>query len=483
MKKDVINNIFIVILSCLLVLPSLLITRYVYPVQDDFHYAHVAMQHFMNGENLLTMAGKETVHYYLTFMGGYSSTFFGHLFSGIVLCDNIKIKIFCFLSLTFFYISIAVFSYTIAKVFNIPANKKIYLMFLLLILITGVIYYADHEDYYWFITSVQYLFLTSCMLMGVSAFIEGILLNKPLLLIFAIIGGVIGCGAALNIAFLTVALYFVTGCFLYLRLKKSKNILIVLSFITGGVLVNGLAPGNYIRDSGHLSIYRVIEAVVLSYKYTFIRIKGMLSGILFPAVLLILAVLLFSWKISVEEKRKFRFPLLACLILFSIIPFVIFPVMLGYGWDCYLIICRGNFISDLTIYIISFLILFYVRNWAAEKYPDFCIMGNKGKYCIALITIGTCLFLNTQYCKGTAFWREVTELRNGRIKNYYSYVRGVYRDVENSEDDIVVIYRKPVEDKTLLMNPYFAYGDYDINKFMARFYGKKQIVLYQDEAD
>ena len=65
------------------------------------------------------------------------------------------------------------------------------------------------------------------------------------------------------------------------------------------------------------------------------------------------------------------------------------------------------------------------------------------------------------------------------IENYVEAKEFLYR---NRKEDIVVIYRKEIEDKTCLIDPVFAIGEYDYmnengNRTIAKFYNKKAVYL------
>ena len=68
------KGIFILAVLVLTV-PSLMITRYAYPCQDDFHYAFYAQETLAEGHGLFYMAMKWTIEYYKTFRGCYTSSF------------------------------------------------------------------------------------------------------------------------------------------------------------------------------------------------------------------------------------------------------------------------------------------------------------------------------------------------------------------------------------------------------------------------
>lgn len=487
MEKKFVKNGIVLLLAVISMIPSLIYCRYTYPVQDDFHYAYHARLLFEEGYNIFSMAWAKTVDYYLTFTGCYTSSYFGHFFSGIVQCNPLGIQMFCFISMILFYGALYLCMLGITRyIFKINLFKSNCIYCLLIFCFTGLIYYAENEDYYWFITSVQYLLITTCILTGIFCYIKGLVKNKKRYLVSAGVLGFLGAGGALNIAAMCFLFFsFITFWGVFILKKKKMSIFAWTPVVLGGI-INGIAPGNYIRYGEPVTFSALIEAVINSYRYTFLRISEYLAKPLFVFILLALMIGLLLW-IPDETLFKCRLPFLFTIICFTTIAIVIFPVMLGYGWDTYEVICRSNFISDLVIFVTFFVGLIYWRGWLYEKNKNFVVSRKIGIIGIVCLTIFACVILNGMWKKGTAFYRQIAELRQELPQEYSAYWIDVYEEIEKLEDDIVIIYReKVVEDKTCLINPAFAIGKYDhrnsaLNRSIADFYGKEAVFLLLKE--
>ncbi len=487
MRKEYLKNITVLFWAVVSMIPSLILCRYTYPVQDDFHYAYHARLLFEEGYNLLSMAWTKTVEYYLTFTGCYTSSFLGHFFSGIIQCNPVGIQCFCFISIILFYIALWFCILAVAKyVFNINFFKINCIYCLLIFCFTGLIYYAENEDYYWFITSVQYLMITTCILFGIYLYIIGLYNNKKVYLILASIMGFLGAGGALNIA----AMCFLFNSFIMvwgvIVLKRKKTAIAIWLVVLVGGIINGIAPGNYIRHGEPITIQALLIVAIDSVYYTLLRIYYYLKNPLFCFILFALIIGVLMWKPS--SNMNYRFPVLFTIIGIAGIAIVIFPVMLGYGWETYLIICRCNFISDTVIFVLVFVILIYWRGWLYTHVREFVIPRKIGIITIFCLTIFACIILNGMWKKGTAFYRQIVELQNGIPQEYAAYWIDIYEEIEASKDDIVVLYRQEVvEDKTCLIDPQFAVGKYDyenspLNRSIADFYGKEAVfLLLQDK--
>lgn len=474
----------IVLLSIFSMIPSLIMCKYTYPVQDDFHYAYHARLLLGEGCNLINMAWDRTLFYYNSFTGCYTSSFFGYLFSGIIQCEPVGIHFFCFISMVLFYISLYLLVYGITKyIFGIDDFKCTCIYCLFIFCFTGLINYAENEDYYWFITSVQYLLITTCIFIGTFFFITGLYSRKTHNILFSGIMGFLGAGGALNIAAMCFILFSFIAFWGIFALKNKVPAISVLIVVFIGCLINGLAPGNYIRYETPLTLLALIESAINSVKYTFIRINEYLNKPLFVLIILALIIGLFMW-IPNDHLSVCRLPLIFTTLCIISISLVIFPVMLGYGWDCYFIICRSNFISDTVIFLCFFVILIYWRCWLYKKRSNLVIQRKHGFVGLLVLVLLSCIKLNSMPGKGTAFYTQIEDLKNGVPQNYSSFWIDVYEEIEKSNNEIAVLYRDNIpEDVTCLINPVVMIGDYDYentpyNYSMSQFYEKKATFLY-----
>lgn len=484
--ENLIASILILIVAVLSVIPSLYICRYVYPVQDDFHYARYVREVMSEGNGLFVSSIKGTIDYYKTFCGCYSSSFLGFFVSGIVNCNIWGVRLVCLISVGLFYIALYFFLITMfGIVFGVKKHEARWLFLLVLECLTGIIYYAEHEDYYWFITAVQYLFITTCILAGSSLLIYGIIKKRKYLYIVSALLAVIGSGGALNIAALCVCTYGFIWIWAFFDSKERKNVSIVCMVALLFAVINGVAPGNYIRKGTPLTVNQAVQAILLSYKYMIDRYVFYLKNPLFIFVLITLLIALLFIKMPTKD-NGYKLPIFMMLVLESTIALVIFPVMIGYGWDAYQVICRANFISDLVLFICTVISALYIKGWMNRigvelKYPRYV-----GTILIILICIIAGFVLNKQWKKGTAMYRQYAEIKDKSMQEYSDYVVDVINQVKNSNDSIVRIYIPVVEDKTCLINAQYTIGEYDINEFcgntsMANFYGKKAVYIYPVE--
>lgn len=473
-----------------LTIPSLVITRYTYPCQDDFHYAFYAHETMAEGHGLFYTAMKWTIQYYKTFRGSYTSSFLGYFISGIINCDLWGIRIFEFCSLLFFYGTLYMFVYAVShKLMGFPRERVLPFYCALLAMFNGLIYYEWHEAYYWFITSVQYLMITSLILLGIASFSFGLCeetgRKKTLLYIFASFLGFLGSGGTLSIAAFCCAFYFLAAMWGVFERRELKASGIVMGITLLGAIINGLAPGNYLKVGEAKTIRNVIHACKMSVKYTIERWETFVSNPLFWIIVILLLGFVFLSERQ-PSRFAFRLPGLFVLVLFGFVSGVIFPAMLGYGYDVYEILMRGNFISDTAFYLSIFIGMLYIKGWLDNKYNTVSRnIVNRDTICIGCFLLAFLLVLERDEWDRITFIAEARELSAGMFAEYSDFCVDIYRQIEESDQDIVEIHTDFVEQNVCLIGPQFFEGWYDpdkehANRSIARFYGKRAVYIYYD---
>lgn len=486
MKKRYVEFLVFTIVCIILIAPSLISTLYTFPVQDDFHYAFYAKELMNQGHNIFTASLIKTWDYYTSFCGCYTSSFLGYFYSGIINCNIAGIRIFCFTNAILFYIVLYIFALAVINItlkYSVRQTRIIYIM--LLLCISCVRYYMWHEDFNWFITSVQYLLILQLILLGISCYIYAIKKEQKVLYVVSALLGFLGSGAALNIAVFCCIAYFIVTFIVLIKYKKKIEVVLVLFTVWLGVLINVIAPGNFLRYGEPMGKKALLYAVYLSAKYVCIRLQIFFNYSIFVFILIAVATMLFFWPF---KKIEFRFPLpvVATVVAFGTIVGTIFPVMFGYGWDVYRIISRCNFISDMVIYFSVFAILLYWRGWVGYRFPHMKLCKKSVITFVAcVLTLLGFYIYGFQECE-IAWSKQVRQLNNGEYSVFSNYWTGVYNEIESkryNEEKTVNLYRDYYpESTTSLVNPQFYVGYYDGdiygNTTIARFYNKDAVYLY-----
>lgn len=489
MQRKILSTIkYIIYLGSIVVLtlPSLILTLYSYPVQDDFHYAYYGRELMRQGYNLITMSFAKTWEYYITFCGCYTSSFLGYFFSAIINCNVWGIRIFELLSAIIFYLAAyAVLRALVIYVMGYSKEKIPPMYILLLLCFNALIHYGEQEDFYWFITSVQYLLITSFIFFGIALFLYALKNRSKKAAVVAAILGFLGSGGALNIAAFCCILYFLSAIWGFCAKREKMMSGIVFGVILVGGLVNGLAPGNYTRAGEPLTISKLFEAMTDSFAYAFSRMEMFLQNPIYVAIIVILVVYLLMCR-SNDHNYRFYMPGLFSAAAFCFVAIVIFPVMLGYGKGIYPIICRSNFISDTAIYLFTFLTLFYWRGWIERRFSNFAISDRMENIILLLSIAVLTVIIGRRKWKEVPFVRETREWYNGVYREYSDYCVGVYEQIAGAEGNIAEIVVREVKDTTCMIDPQFYTGYYDpekehANRTIARFYGKDAVYIYFEE--
>ncbi|MBQ9926573.1 MAG: hypothetical protein IJO65_01225 [Lachnospiraceae bacterium] len=472
------------LVNILMCLPSIIITLYTYPVQDDFYNTTVILAEIAQGKNAFCAAWSKAINGYTTYSGYYFSLFLTYFTDAIVQCDVWGIRIVQFVMSICFYLVVCWFIYSVTKKVMLYSTECAWqVTSFFVVCITCLYYYSEHEDFYWFCASVIYLIPIICIMLGSILLIYAITYNSRILLIPVVLLGFLSGGSVLNIAALGCILFVMIA---YWGIVVKKRIMISLvgsiPMVLGGI-INVVAPGNFVRKGSAISGDEVFAVLKGTFQYTIERYELFLTKFpLFPAILIILFLLLLHTDCS-KYKYKFYVPILFTTVNFLSIMIIIFPVALGYGMDVYVLMERSNFISDFAIYFFAFLTLFYWRGWLAVKYPKMVIKGRAMIVMyIAIIGISCLVFMKIDIREIVPI-RLARELISGRIKNYAEWNVSIIEEMKNGEGDIVKIETSDLEDKTCLINPKFYYGEYNYeeefaNRSMAKFFGKKAIYIY-----
>lgn len=484
------KNIFWYVVMIILILPSLAITWYSYPCQDDFDYARKGREMLAQGYNLFTMSMTKVIVWYKTFVGAYTSTFLGYFFSSIINCNIWGIRIFEFVSAIIFYGALYCFVRAFfQKLMGFAKEKVLPCYCLVLSCFWGLIGYSDHDDFFWFITSIQYLLISSFILLGASmlinAYYEENAVKKKIYMILSAVLGFLGSGGTLSIAALCCAIYLLAASWGVFVRKQPAAACIGIGAAFAGAVINGFAPGNYVRDGQPVTMGRLVHAVIQSFRYTLERFEIIVKNPVFWIIMICFVLFLFT---CTSQDIKFRFPcpILFIGFLFCLIAGIMFPTMLGYGYEVYVIMNRGQFISDMTFYLFLFLALLYVRGWVVQKYHVNKITWNKDAVLLFGILIIFLLVTDRYAIRTIPVIKGYTDWLSGKCREYEEFCTGIYEEIAESDKDIVEIHRKPVQDTTYMMNPQFYIGQYDpeeeyANRTIATYYGKTAVWLYLEE--
>lgn len=476
------------------IIPTLKIAKYSYPVQDDFAYMTNIRNYMEQGNGVIKACILQSIDYYKHFVGAYSSSFLGHLFEHIIQGHQTRIACFEIASIIVFDVALLLFCYGFIKLIFGYKNVVVAGVYaVMLSFINNVIYYSDSENYYWLVTSIQYLLLLSFSLVGVFLTIMSVHAKRKGISVAAVVIGsicaFIAAGSNLCLSFINIELIVVACVALYAIKRGKKTLFIPFAAACVGTFINGIAPGNYERKGDPVTPNLLIHSVMDSFKYSYERVEKMFSKPLFVIILVIMILLLLRYSDNLTKiMGSYRLPVVAGIVLWCGVALAIFPGILGYGFNIYGILMRGNFLSDFMIYTAFLLESIYVVGWLKNKYfegegvpvrLDIVIIA-------ALIVVFGLARLRDDEWRWTPVVRMYREISSGKMQEYSDYVWSIYNHLQQDEEEEIVLYIDEIEDKTCMISPYFAYGDHDENyknydASIVRYYGKKALYLYNAE--
>lgn len=493
---QIIVGILFLIICAWTIYPTLKIATYSYPVHDDFAYMSRMRDYISQGHSVGEAVWYQTGEFYKHFVGAYSSSIMGYYFEHIIQCQPKPMALFEIGCILLFDVVLAVWLYAIlSKIFRFSKLAVLGTYAVMLTFINNVVYYPDAENYYWLITSIQYLLLLVFALLGnlmtIFAIKENNRAKSYIFLGVATLCGFWAAGGNLILVFLNASLSFLIVVMLGVTDKFKKMSLIPICASAVGSVINGLAPGNYERMGYSKTFKDAIKAGLYSCKYAYERIEMMFSNPIFIIALVVLILLLmFHCNNMTKLRCGYKYPLVVVVLLMGFAPATIFPGILGYGYDTYGILMRGNFLSDFMIYCMMLLSVVYFVGWIKYKYfpeRELRIAGDVVLLVIVFIAI-TLFRLRDNAWRWTPTVRMYREISSGRMEEYSDYVWSILNQVKDSEDEAPCIFIDEIEDKTCMINPLFLYGDHEPKTAffysLADYYGKEDVFLYnQSEKD
>lgn len=484
-------------LGLLCILPSVYITRFSYPAQDDFFYAKKASDLMNEGYGHIRLAFYMVEQWHQTWGGLYSSTFLGFFFSGYALAGIHMIRIIEFASAVIYVCSLFLFSYILShKICKLDKKETLTIFGFIGMFLFGVVYYGDFDVFYWFITSVQYLMLMTSMITGISLYVMAIHQNnkkiKWLLIIISVICALTSAGANLALSGLNLMAYLIVDlyyCIVSVE-KKEKKVLFIPVFPLIGSLINGSAPGNYVRAGGGKSFVDLVVATKSSIRFVLERIESYIKKPEFWIVFL--ALILATLFVKRTDKKigfKVRCPILISLVSVAICVAAIFPAMLGYGYEVFCLLIRCQVILDLVFFWLLVINILLYEQWLWDKFDEKSILHVKKGLTICMLTVIALM----AFMERDNNWRWIGVCRNyrdldaGRFEKYADYYIDILHQVEESEEKLVILYVDEVEEKTSQISPIIVYDTcydpegYGPNDAIADFYDKEGLwVLHRD---
>ncbi len=502
MKKNIINflrnsNIWVAILSvvalALMVLPMAYISRYMWPVSDDFElslWTKAAFEETGSIWSVLKKAWDFTVYKYFNWQGAYSSIFLMALQPGIWGDEYYWMGV--ILVIGSLFAAVYWMGYVLIVKYA-GAKKSIWLIITSLVSFMWMLYLPYTEEaFYWWTGASYYMgfYAWALMILAVAFMIyrdwdDYRKVKKSLLSI----AGVLAClfvGGG-NFPTTLLLLLVLIGLCVYSKYNKRKSLSVLLAYSIAtltALLLSVLAPGNANHMNADFEVdISAFEAILISIRDGFAFI-GSWTNI--RVILLYVFLLPFIWQMARECKLKFKYPLVATILSGGLYLAEYAPVSYAFGG-----FPPGRMINlyYINFYWLIFFNVFYWTGWIHKRFverkaPFLRKAAEKQRdWQSVYIILAGGVFLGSIWMGGkeaTNLYWMYREYRHGYYEEVYHFIedRVAYFEAHQGED--VAVDRIPHECRITYFSDLFADKDHIVNTTMAEYYGVNSISLKEE---
>lgn len=355
-----------VLVLILTTLPLLYIARYDHSSADDYtygNYTHQVWEETHSPVRLIGAAFQTSHDFWYTYQGPFASAFFMSLQPSVISERLYGLTAWLMLGMLiashFLFFKVLLGDYLGAKPVHYITIAAAFLVLCIQTMPDPV------EAYYWYVGSVHYTFMYSCMLFLLSCLMlflkTSSRIRGALLLFLACLLGLICGGSNFITALQTPVLLCLFGGFcLFYRNRKALWCLLPLGFTLTGLYFNVTAPGNTVRQ-GEISPLSPVTAIYDSFRYAVTYFKEW-TNIYFLLLLLFLTPVI--WHFVSRSHRRYPLPGLVIFLSFCGYACMFTPSVYSLGFAGY---ARVLNIIMCALYLFLFLDLIYFLGWLASK--------------------------------------------------------------------------------------------------------------------
>lgn len=485
-KNDLIKIEYITSCVMIIVISYVFInaSRWSYYFADDFSHANT-IGVFLGEENIVELfkaAVSFTIHMYKTWQGTYFSMFLQGFLSPLNGYGEVQLAIVMVCNIILFELALILLISEVCKLFGIERHIKAFISFLALLSVLG--FKAWTEIFYWFSGAVSYSFPLSVAMIAMVLYIKN---RNMFTYVAACILAFLASGGSLEVAgtscFGILIVLFVKG---FSKLKKKDYIFFGIAVL--GAMINTFAPGNFERrDVIDNTGLHLGEAFIYSVNQVICSIEYLLYQTPFLIVVILCVMIGVYVGESEEENGKrmwfnkiFVFKIIGMCAIMPVV--TCFPVYLAYASpNGANFPNRCEFICILVITLVFMIMSILLGEFLKEtRY-----IKNYKKLLVALIFLFLIMpMLNESYkYSSTVIYRMYNNLAMDKFKKYHDSIMDIYRGIEESESQNVVIENLPVAvDDFMDINSALSVDSIHwANEAIAKYYGKDSVALRQYE--
>lgn len=341
---------------------------------DDFGEASRAHVTWMNTHNVFAAIGTgivKGIEDWVEWMGYFTCNIL--MATSPIAFGEKNYWIVVFLMLGGLSISTIYLLYTLlVKVFGLEKYSSIsIIMVMLFITVQCLPMDARVEAFYWYSGAVNYIFVHS-----MANFFYGLLLSLYLhrdkkqtgrIVGTSILGFFVGGGNQMTMLNVAIVLLIAICLLSYQRKwKQSKMIIPPFVFFFIGMILNIVAPGNFVRSSGANGM-NPIKAIMVSLYYGLELCVS--EWTTWPILISLLLIAIFAWKATEQVSFSFPCPLLIVLLGYGLTSAMMTPPLFAVG---NINAGRLQALVYVMYILIATLSIVYVVGWCRYKMISSC---------------------------------------------------------------------------------------------------------------
>ena len=485
-NKYINSNIFFILLSGVIIIPIIVFAANSIPAVDDFANASTLRDEYLSKNASMFFASLKMTGDYYVKIGGYYFSLFLNLFSTPLLRGGVTgVRIFNVLAYIFYFISL--FFLVSAFKNNVLKNKtkSVTWPIFLIILCMTVNSQLNSEIYTWYCVIVAYIIPISFLFISCGLYFCGTSKHKKYYIISGILTFLVS-GSSLNVTALNCGVFFVLGLYTFKEYNEKKYNVIVFMFAMIGAIINVLSPGNFTRRGKAVDNFEIFEAL----KGTFVvSLESVIDRLIKSPFLLcsILLLLIFLFYADYgNSNMKCRHPFLMLPVILLGVMIVNFPVVLGYSNKA-VIAYHGRtfFVQDLALYFLAISWIYYFSAWINLKFGRITIKKEGiALFFICIILYCQC-FISNIGIRNFTTGRMIAEIFYGDLKVAVKYEETVLYEIMTSEtEEAIITVDLPIGESEILKRSGITTDSESwINKVIANYYNKTDIIFYKEEKE
>ncbi len=331
-----------------------------------------------------------------------------------------------------------------------------------------------HQAFYWYNGSMYYGFFMALFVCEIALIIKAIysgeeITKKSSFWIMALAFFISGGNYSTALVNCTLLIIWLILARLEQNMDKFRFLrkITIVAFI--GLVISMIAPGNMVRAASTAKT-GAVNAIIQSIIYALRCIKHWTS---FQQVGMLLILIPIIYMIVKDTKVKFRYPILALLIMFGLFAAQATPPIYAMSYP-------GD-LRQINMYYYSYYLLmagclFYLEGWFISKFDSIKLSAALCNI-IALAGVALVVFgISQSGIQNTTAYQTYDDIASGRAKQYTVEYQNTIDQIL-SQDEICYVDDIKQQTNSLEGLSIKEDSEYWTNRDLASYFGKKKICL------